>query len=225
MPADEGDAPMPERNQMIDRLPRAGARVRDHEIGVEPLDHARDLHDRNAGGQHVVEAFAIRPGNRADDDAVGPVLLQRFEHIGLAFEVVAAASEQNGQRLALDGVDQAAEHLGEIRIAQIVKGDAERVGARGAQGRGAAVIDIAHLAGDALHMVLGALGHCRIVAQGQRHGRGRNAQCLGDDFERHTPAFDAAIGRVRDRHAAIPHRCGVRATPTHSPVHHTRREP
>src|SRR5690606_2794781 len=126
-------------------------------------------------------------GRRADgrrhDDPVRAQLQQRIEEIALFLDLVVVIGQDESLAAAVELHLDGAQYLGEERVHDVVYHDADEARARRAKARGAAVVDIADLAGVFLDALARLVGDERTVAKGKRNGRGRHAERIGDRRE------------------------------------------
>ena len=132
--ADHGDAAV----ALFDEMP-GGAAHSQFIVGTDAVDadsvdgaaHENDRHD----AVYPQNFLGGRSLGRTQDHTVGTVLHQRFDKIGLASDILAVPTQQGGVFAQAQFVFDAREHFGEIRIDDVVEGDADNVGPAGPQAR------------------------------------------------------------------------------------------
>jgi hypothetical protein len=88
----EADAPVADREQVLDRGFGAARVVGDNAVGVEVRSGAVDEDERGAGSTLLVEKRVVT-ACRDDDDAVDPTLAERADELAFALGIVAAPRE------------------------------------------------------------------------------------------------------------------------------------
>ena len=191
--ADHRNAAVAERNQMLGRQIRSLAMVVAGEIERHALHEARDLHAGHAEIGDALQGFRRGAFRRTDDQAVGIVFAHGVDEAILMRRVFGRVAQEHRlpdpRQRALDRGGE----LGEIRIVQFVDGDADGVGALGAQARGAAIIDVAERAHGFEHALAGRFRDQRALAQHERYGRGRDAGMAREIAQRQPRAFAVEI--------------------------------
>ncbi len=106
-------------------------------IGIEPAPAASRAPSRRAA-------------RGAHHDAGDPMLAHGAQHLGLALEVLVGVGEDGHEAELVERLLDADGEFGEEGVRQVADDHADEVGARGAQIRRAAVVDVAELLDDLL---------------------------------------------------------------------------
>ena len=161
--AEIGDAPMAEPQEMLHRVARALAIVR-ADIGQGAADHPSHGDDGRNGLRPLLrERPRVGAARRAHDDPRDVMLAQRAQHLRLPLRILVGVGEDRREAELVERVLDADRQFGEERVGEVADDHADEIGRRGAQARGAAMIDIAerpHRPRDALARRLGDQLRC-----------------------------------------------------------------
>ena len=191
-------------------------------LGIVRADEV-ELHARRSRGRTAPRGCG-RPLRCATSAAVvppaahrimpsGPILLQRAQHALLPLEAFAVGAEQDACGPPRSRHPRWRQQLGEIRVGDVVEAHRDHVGAGRAQARGAAVVDVAEIAGEtparAAWFRRATTGLSRRASETVAV---ETSSFVGDDLKGHAAAL-GALGprRSPDRHAFQAFRCRLRA--------------
>ncbi len=175
-PAEEGDAAVAERNEVAHRILRAGMVVggKAGDLGADDVAHHGD--DGNAARGKRLQVRRLGAAGGREDEAGNAVLAHRGDDLALAVDAFGGVRQELHVAGRLHDHVHADGKLGEEGVGEVVDDDADDPrGRRLAQVRRAAVVDIAELADDRVHLRPRRLVDERACLQDERDGRLRHA--------------------------------------------------
>jgi len=123
---DDADPPMPQANEVANRLARTAHVVQDHTVTGQVWQGAVETDERKPDLNEVVEV-AVMDAGRRHQNAVHSLLAEKLEVAELTLRVLVGVAEDNGVAGLTGHILDAAHEGGEVGVGDVADQEADRL--------------------------------------------------------------------------------------------------